>query len=203
MFIAELNSSTAAFFIVAGIPVAVLLAAAVWLAPRFPAIVKAGSVVVVAGLIGIAVWSLFQTAGPDAEASPPLTAFMPRTPGAPAPQPVPPGQQPPQPAPPAQQPAQAPCRPSGANVEVAARNLAFDKECLAAPADAAFTIRFDNADPGVPHNVSILSGTRPLFTGEIVNGPRVVTYRVNALRSGTFDFRCDVHPQMRGTFVVQ
>ncbi len=51
--------------------------------------------------------------------------------------------------------------------------------------------------------MSILSANQPRFTGEIVNGPEVVTYRVNALQAGTFDFRCDVHPQMRGTFVVQ
>ena len=84
-----------------------------------------------------------------------------------------------------------------------AGNLAFDKECLAAPADSAFTIRFDNADAGVPHNVSVLSGGTSLFRGQIATGPEVATYRVNALRAGTFEFRCDVHPQMRGTFVVQ
>ena len=86
---------------------------------------------------------------------------------------------------------------------MAARNLAFDQNCLAAPADAAFTIAFNNDDAGVPHNVSILSDGEPLFTGEIVTGPRRVTYRVNPLQPGSFQFRCDVHPQMQGTFVLQ
>ncbi len=194
MLIAELNSSAVAFAIVFGIPVAVLAVAAVWIAPRWPSAVKAVSSLALVALIGVGVWTVFESAGPDAEASPPLTALMPPEPGGPAPEPAPP---PPQPAPAAQ------CRPSGTGVQVAARNLAFDKDCVAAPANTAFTIQFNNADPGVPHNVSILSGTRPLFTGEIVNGPEVITYQVNALQAGTFDFRCDVHPQMRGTFVVQ
>jgi plastocyanin len=171
----------------------VLLLAVVWLAPKWPAAVRAGSSLVLVTLIGVGVWTVFQSAGPDAEASPPLTAFMPRGATPPAPQPAP--------GPPAPPP--APCRPSGTEVQVTARNLAFDKDCLAAPAGSAFTIRFDNADPGIPHNVSVLSDNQPRFTGEIVNGPEVVTYRVNALQAGTFDFRCDVHPQMRGTFVVQ
>ncbi len=194
MLIAELNSPAVAFAIVVGIPVAVLIVAAVWVSPKWPAAVKAASSFVLVALIGVGAWTVFQSAGPDAEASPPLTAFMPRRPGPAAPQPAPPRQQP-RPGP--------PCRPSGTEVQVAARNLAFDKECLAAPANTAFAIRFDNADPGVPHNVSIHSDAQALFTGEIVNGPEVATYRVNALQAGTFDFRCDVHPQMRGTFVVQ
>jgi plastocyanin len=191
--IAELNSSSATFAIVVGVPVAVLLLAVVWLAPQWPAAVRAGSSLVLVALIGLGVWTVFQSAGPDAEASPPLTAFMPRGAAPPAPQPAP--------GPPA--PAASPCRPSGTQVQVTARNLAFDRECLAAPADTAFTIAFNNDDAGQPHNVSIISDGEPLFTGEIITGPRTVTYRVNALQLGSFQFRCDVHPQMQGTFVVQ
>ncbi len=198
MLVAELGSSTTAFLIVAGIPVAVLLLAVVWLAPKWPAAVRAGSSLVLVALIGVGMWTVFQSAGPDAEASPPLTAFMPRSgPAAQGPAPAP------QPAPGPPAPPAVPCQPSGTEVQVSARNLAFDKDCLAAPADTAFSIRFDNADPGIPHNVSILSGSQPRFSGEIVTGPTVTTYRVNALQAGTFEFRCDVHPQMRGTFVVQ
>ena len=193
MLVAELGSSTTAFLIVAGIPLAVLLLAVVWLAPRWPAAVRAGSSLVLVALIGVGVSTVFQSAGPDAEASAPLTAFMPRGAASPAPQPAP-GP----PSPPA-----APCRPSGTEVQVTARSLAFDKDCLAAPANTSFTIRFDNADPGVPHNVSVLADGRAAFTGEIITGPRVLTYRVNPLQAGTFEFQCDVHPQMRGTFVVQ
>ena len=85
-------------------------------------------------------------------------------------------------------------------------NAVFDTDCLAAPAGRPFTIAFDNMDPGVPHNVSIYtdsSATTALFTGDLVTGPKAVTYDVGALKPGTYHFRCDVHPRtMFGTFVV-
>jgi hypothetical protein len=45
---------------------------------------------------------------------------------------------------------------------------------------------------------------KSLFTGALVMGPKTITYQVPALPSGTYYFRCDVHPtQMFGTFVVK
>jgi plastocyanin len=81
-------------------------------------------------------------------------------------------------------------------------DVAFDKDCLAAPAGTAFTIRFDNEDSNT-HNLDIMNGGASLFTGDIVVGPKVVSYHVGALPAGVYTFRCDVHPtQMHGTFVV-
>jgi copper-containing nitrite reductase len=104
-------------------------------------------------------------------------------------------------------PTTASCTPSGTALKLVAHNVAFDTSCLAAPAGKPFTIAFDNQDPGVPHNVSIYTddtATKPLFTGEMVTGPKKVTYKVDALPAGTYFFRCDVHPTtMTGTFVVQ
>jgi nitrite reductase (NO-forming) len=98
------------------------------------------------------------------------------------------------------------CTPDGTALSVSAQNVLFSTDCLAAPADTPFTIAFDNLDAGVPHNVSIYtddSATRALFTGEIVNGPKKVTYSVKALPAGTYFFRCDLHPTtMIGTFIV-
>ncbi len=51
--------------------------------------------------------------------------------------------------------AAAACEPSGTLLTLVAHNVAFDTNCLAASAGKAFTIAFDNQDPGVPHNVSI------------------------------------------------
>ncbi len=81
-------------------------------------------------------------------------------------------------------------------------DVRFNKECLAAPAKEAFTIQFDNEDSNT-HNLDIQNGGVSLFMGDIVIGPKVVTYSVSALPTGTYTFRCDIHPaQMHGTFVV-
>ena len=99
-----------------------------------------------------------------------------------------------------------PCSPNGTVLSVAARDNKFDKECLAAPGDDAFTIEFDNQDPAVPHNVSIYHrgpGGKALFKGEITFGPRKISYAVPAQPPGTYEFRCDPHDDtMVGTFVV-
>jgi nitrite reductase (NO-forming) len=99
----------------------------------------------------------------------------------------------------------AACDPVGAKLVISAEGMAFDTDCLAAPAGTVFTIRFTNDDAGVPHNVSIYtdaSARTPLFVGDLVSGPQTVTYHVPALDAGTYVFRCDVHPQMNGTFAV-
>jgi len=87
-----------------------------------------------------------------------------------------------------------------------AKGLAFLVSCLVAPADTAFTINFDNQDPGTPHNIAIYqdSSAAPpaLFTGDIVNGPIKTQYKVPALPAGTYYFKCDVHPTMNGAFAV-
>jgi plastocyanin len=89
-------------------------------------------------------------------------------------------------------------------MEASTSRHAFDRGCLAAPADTAFTIRLDNRDSDM-HNVNILDhpGGTSLFLGELVKGPKVVTYDVDPLAAGTYYFRCDVHPlQMNGDFLV-
>jgi nitrite reductase (NO-forming) len=104
-------------------------------------------------------------------------------------------------------PPSADCSPKGTHLALVAKNSAFDASCLAAPAGKAFTIAFDNQDPGVPHNIAIYtdaSAATALFTGDLVTGPKKVTYDVPALDAGTYYFRCDVHPTtMNGTFVVK
>jgi plastocyanin len=92
--------------------------------------------------------------------------------------------------------------PGGTVVDISAINIAFEQTDVSAPADTAFTIRFDNKE-AVPHNVEIkdASGTS-LFKGEIVTGPVVVDYQVPALGAGTYQFVCTVHPNMVGTLTV-
>ena len=101
----------------------------------------------------------------------------------------------------------ASCSPGGTNLSVTAQSIHFSSTCLAAPAGKSFTISFANKDSGVPHNIAIYSSsaaTKVLFRGQLVTGPKTVTYHVPALPAGTYYFRCDVHPTaMHGTFVVK
>jgi len=103
--------------------------------------------------------------------------------------------------------AAASCEPSGTALTLAAKDIKFDKDCLAAPAGQAFTIAFNNME-AVPHNVAIFEthgSTSELFPAQApFTGPGSVTYEVPALKAGTFHFHCAVHPElMKGTFVVK
>ena len=107
--------------------------------------------------------------------------------------------------------APAPCSPNGTSLKVTAMSIQFDAKCLAAPANQAFSIAFNNQDAGTPHNVAIFSAdpaTHPdaqvLFRGDLVTGVAAKTYQVTPLPGGTYFFHCDVHPTvMFGTFVVK
>ena len=94
--------------------------------------------------------------------------------------------------------------PVGANEHISARNIQFDTNQLDAPAGQAWTLVFDNNDPGVPHNVEILDATgASVFRGDVVTGPTTVSYHVPALAAGLYKFLCDVHPTMTGTLTVR
>ena len=96
------------------------------------------------------------------------------------------------------------CTPGGTTLTIGARDIKFDKQCLAAPANQELTITFDNKELA-PHNVAIRNkeGDGDLFAGEVFSGPKTVTYRVPGLAPGTYKFWCTVHPsQMQGTFLV-
>ena len=98
------------------------------------------------------------------------------------------------------------CSPDGTALTISAKDKKFSKDCLAAPADQAFTIEFENQDPAVPHNVAIYDkpgGHKALFKGQVFFGPNKMTYSVPAQTSGTYEFRCDPHDDvMIGTFLV-
>jgi cupredoxin-like protein len=93
--------------------------------------------------------------------------------------------------------------PPGA-VSIVAQNVKFTTPDVAAPANKDFTIDFDNKDPSTPHDVDILApdGTH-LFDGQVVTGPKQVTYQVKALAAGSYKFICSIHPTlMTGTLKV-
>lgn len=91
-------------------------------------------------------------------------------------------------------------------VEVVAQNLAFDTQELRLPAETPTTLTLDNKD-SAPHNVSIYeddsASGEPLFTFEPFTGPAVEPFPVEPIPEGEYYFRCDVHPNMAGTVVVE
>ena len=90
----------------------------------------------------------------------------------------------------------------GAETICAFDDQSFSSDRLTVPAGEPFGLAFDNEDDGVPHNVAIYtddSAVQSLFVGDVVEGPKTVTYDVPAIGSGEYYFRCDVHPQMNGT----
>jgi len=90
-----------------------------------------------------------------------------------------------------------PPAPSGGAV-ITAQGIAFDRQQLAVPAGRPFQLLFENRE-GAPHNVTIYDEAgQPLFVGEIFGGPGSRTYDVPAIPTGTYRFRCDVHPEMAG-----
>jgi plastocyanin len=93
--------------------------------------------------------------------------------------------------------------PIGATLHIAAQNIQFDTDHLAAPAGEGWVLEFANNDAGVPHNVEILDASgASVFKGAIVTGPTTVSYQVPALPAGSYRFLCDVHPTMTGTLTV-
>ena len=100
------------------------------------------------------------------------------------------------------------CNPSGIDLHISVEEGTthrFDKECLAAPANQPFTIEFENHDTSSHgnHNVHIFEGSDDLFVGDIARHETSITYEVGPLRVGMFRFKCDSHPEMNGTFIVE
>lgn len=92
-------------------------------------------------------------------------------------------------------------------IDLAARDLKFDKDTISVPAGSEVYINFDNRDEGRSYNFSVYTKADaqiPMFVGEAIAGPAQTTYRFPAgKRPGTYYFRCDLYPlNMHGNFVV-
>jgi plastocyanin len=209
MSLAIISSDKVVFALAVGIPMVVLALIVVWDRPRkWQAVWALVSLAAIAGT-GVAAWAAFRGAAPGPTPAAITTpATTPSESGLPFPIPSPPTQTASETSPATTPPPPA-CPPSGTELHLTAAGIAFDTDCLAAPADTAFTIDFDNKDAGTPHNIHIFSddptqdpNAQSLFSGDLVTGPATATYEVSPLPAGTYYFHCDVHPtQMFGTFV--
>ena len=84
--------------------------------------------------------------------------------------------------------------------------MSFEQSALEVLAGVPFMIRFDNNQPGMPHNVAIHVGTATgaeVFKGDIFPGVGTRTYNVQALTAGKYAFICTIHPNMVGTLTVK
>lgn len=85
---------------------------------------------------------------------------------------------------------------------IKALDIAFNREEMLFVADAPITLTFENLDANIPHNVAIYtdqSASEEVFVGDIFNGVETRDYSIPATPAGEYFFRCDVHPNMRGT----
>ncbi|HYM84500.1 MAG TPA: cupredoxin domain-containing protein [Candidatus Dormibacteraeota bacterium] len=89
-------------------------------------------------------------------------------------------------------------------VHVQAKGLQFATTQVEATAGRAFTIAFDNSGGSAPHNVDIVDGSgKSVYQGAIVDPGKSAAYSVPALAAGSYSFKCDLHPDMKGTIVVR
>lgn len=84
-----------------------------------------------------------------------------------------------------------------ATVVVVARDIAFDPAAVQVPDGRIVAITLDNRDPGILHNITLVSSTGEVaFRGETFAGIEARTYLVAPLEAGEFRLLCDVHPTM-------
>ncbi len=106
---------------------------------------------------------------------------------------------------PAPAPSPAPAPGLVVNIKLVAKDLAFDQKTISVPANAKVIINFDNQD-SVPHNFALYETAEAktsIFVGEIITGPKTIVYEFTApVKAGTYFFHCDVHPNMKGDFIV-
>ncbi len=95
-----------------------------------------------------------------------------------------------------------PAKPADPNaLQISSKDLKFSTDKLVAPAGKPFQIAYDNQE-SAPHNVAIYtdqSASTKIFAEDPFGGPKPVVYDVPAIAAGSYFFRCDVHPDMKGT----
>ena len=93
--------------------------------------------------------------------------------------------------------------PPGVDASIDAKGQTFSTPGLTLPAGRTVHVFFRNLD-GVPHNIAIYldaGATQKVFAGDTITN-QATTYEIPALAAGQYTFRCDVHPEMKGTLTV-
>ena len=97
-----------------------------------------------------------------------------------------------------------------AELELTALSTLFDKDELVAPAGQPLSVAIDNQDAGILHDFDIYELDAEgevgdlVYDGELFEGIDTKTFTVPALKAGTHQFICSVHPAtMVGTLTVE
>ncbi|HEY8490626.1 MAG TPA: cupredoxin domain-containing protein [Dehalococcoidia bacterium] len=84
----------------------------------------------------------------------------------------------------------------------AGQNNRFEPDTVTIPAGESVRITFRNEGTAV-HNMHVTAGDEEFSSDQIVNPGASSTFQVQVDRAGTYEFRCDFHPEMTGTLIVQ
>ena len=85
---------------------------------------------------------------------------------------------------------------------ISSSGLVFDQPNVAAPADQAFQLYFENRE-GIPHNVAVLDedgGT--IAESPVITGPAGTVLEVPALAAAQYRLICQVHPETMKSILV-
>jgi len=98
----------------------------------------------------------------------------------------------------------------GQVTNVTAQNIAFSTKTITLKSGGKALIHLDNQDKDTQHNISVYksktetTGAGVISTGVIVTGVETTDSVFDVPATGTYFFRCDVHPDiMQGTLTVQ
>ena len=89
-------------------------------------------------------------------------------------------------------------------IDLVAKNIHFNFECLVVPAGEPLQVEFVNED-NANHNLSIYTlDFSSAFTGDLAYPAETFRYKVPALEAGEYLFQCDIHPtDMSGPLIVE
>lgn len=88
---------------------------------------------------------------------------------------------------------------------IVAKDIAFDPTAFGAPAGSPLEVTFENRDAGIPHNVALYGGPdfgMEIQKGDIITGIATTEFTIPGVVAGTYQFRCDVHPNMTAELTV-
>ena len=88
---------------------------------------------------------------------------------------------------------------------VTAKDIELAPATMSVPAGRVLNVTFENKDAGVPHDLVLKGGpgfTMELIKTEISTGVSTTALPIPGLMPGTYQFTCNVHPNMTASLTV-